>query len=309
MLNPEIKVDNNCKDKLQKIDQEISKAKKTLEDFKNSKDPSYFSHIEALKLELKELQRKKLEIINETQSCLAGERVEKEDLKKVSANLDNTNLSWEEKAKVQEVLNSSWDLFDTIKIENGWIIWIILAILQALLRWTWSSWEYWEYEEADTTETPWRIIKWKEKTPKDKENFIAKYKDIAKQIENEFKIPWQVVISQAGLESAWGTSALAVNYNNLFGIKAKKWWKSILLWTNEEINGKMIRKKEPFRIYDSIEESFRDYANFLIKNPRYANAFNYSNDPIKFAIEIAKAWYATDSNYASKLTSTMKWVA
>jgi len=51
----------------------------------------------------------------------------------------------------------------------------------------------------------------------------------------------------------------------------------------------MIRKKEPFRIYDSIEESFRDYANFLIKNPRYANAFNYSNDPIKFAIEIAKA--------------------
>jgi|GEM_PF-3727865 len=93
MLNPEIKVDNNCKDKLQKIDQEISKAKKTLEDFKNSKDPSYFSHIEALKLELKELQRKKLEIINETQSCLAGERVEKEDLKKVSANLDNTNLS------------------------------------------------------------------------------------------------------------------------------------------------------------------------------------------------------------------------
>jgi flagellum-specific peptidoglycan hydrolase FlgJ len=51
----------------------------------------------------------------------------------------------------------------------------------------------------------------------------------------------------------------------------------------------MVRKKEPFRVYDTIEESFRDHARFLIENPRYKNAFQYSDDPVKFALEVAKA--------------------
>lgn len=306
--SPELKIDDKCSEKLQRIESEISKAKKDLENFKNANNPELQSQIEELETKLKELEKEKQKIISETQSCLNLEKVWKTEIAQVNANLNNTNLSWEEKQEIRKVLEEKWNWeLDFSKIE-WWIIGIILAIIKTLVWWFTSVWNY-EYSEADSSETPWRSIKWKEKTPKDKENFIVEYKDIAKQMEKEFKIPWEFIISQAWLESAWWTSGLAVNYNNLFGIKARKWWKSVLLWTNEEINGQMVRKKEPFRVYDSIEESFRDHARFLIENPRYKNAFKYSSDPINFAIEIARAWYATDSGYAWKLTSTMKWIA
>lgn len=304
----ELKIDEKSNEKLQKIDSEISQAKKDLENFKNANNPELQTQIEALEKKLQELEAEKQKIITQTQKSLAWEKIWKTEIAWVKASLDNTNLSQKEKQEIQKVLKEEWSwTFDFSNIES-WIIGIILAIIKSLV---WGFTTIWnnEYSEADSSETPGKSIRWKEKTPKDKENFIAQYKDIAKQMEKEFNIPWEFIITQAWLESAWGTSWLAVNYNNLFGIKARKWWKSVLLWTNEEINGQMVRKKEPFRVYDNIEESFRDHAKFLIENPRYKNAFKYSNNPINFAIEIARAWYATDSSYASKLTSTIKWVA
>lgn len=311
MSTLDAKLTNNCDEKLQEIDWEISQAKIDLENFKNANNPYFQAKIEELETKLKKLEEEKQKIISETQSCLSWEKIDRTQLAKAQENVAKSDLSSEQKAQVSQALNeqkNSGD-FDFSNIENWWIVWIIIALLQAVLWWHGILWWENEYEEANETETPWKIIKWKEKTPKDKQNFIAQYKDIAKQMESEFKIPWEFIITQAWLESNWWTSGLAVNYNNLFGIKARKWWKSVMLWTKEEINGKMVRKKEPFRVYDSIEESFRDHAKFLIENKRYANAFNYPDDPVKFALEVAKAWYATDSQYASKLTSTMKWVA
>lgn len=304
MLNPEIKINTN--NKLQQIDDEITETKKTLEDFKNSDNPDS-QYIEALKLKLKELQRERLKIINETKSCLAWKKVWKEEIRQVQANLWNTNLSWEEKKQVQKVIES-WDIFGSEEIEFGGIIWIIIAILEALFYRTWNLWEYAEVD-ANWVEIPWTRKKSKEVTSKNKEEFISNFKEIAKRIEKEYKIPWQVVISQAWLESAWGTSLLASKYNNYFGIKT--FWKGsgVRLMTKENEWWRVVDKLQEFRVYSNIEDSFRDYAIFLTTNPRYKNAFNYSNDPKKFALEIANAWYATDISYASKLTSTMKWIA
>lgn len=306
MAHPEISVERKKSIELQNIEHEISQAQINLERLKNSQNAEFENQIWELEEKLKTLQEQKETIISQTQKSLQQEKLWNDDKQAILQNLKNTNLSKEEQKEVQKSL---WNKSESIEIGNiqSWIFALISAILQSFSLG--FKKETPEYAEVTPSETPGKIIKWKEKTPKDKENFIAQYREIAKKIEKEFNIPWEFIITQAGLESAWGTSGLAVNYNNLFGIKAKKWWKSVLLWTNEEINGQMVRKKEPFRVYDSVEESFRDHAKFLIENPRYKNAFQYSNDPTNFAIQVAKAWYATDSKYASKLTSTMKWIA
>ena len=41
-------------------------------------------------------------------------------------------------------------------------------------------------------------------------------------------------------------------------------------------------------------------------NPRYRNAFRYSNDPNRFAVEIHKAGYATSPTYSQNLIKLMK---
>lgn len=312
MSNPEIRVNNDCNEKLQRIESEISKAKKDLENFKNADNPELQSQqIEALEAKLKELESEKQKIITETQSCLNLEKVWKTEIAQVNTNLNNTNLSWEEKQEIRKVLEEKWNWeLDFSNIENWGVLWIILAIIKSLVWWFTTIWEN-EYAEVDNNwkEIPGTRRKSKEVSSKDKEVFINSHKEIAKKIEREYNIPWQVVITQAWLESWWGTSLLASKYNNYFWIKA--FWKkpSVFLMTKEDKNGSLIDSREEFKVYKDTLDSFRAYGEFLKTNPRYSNAFNYSNDPARFAVEIAKAWYATDRNYASKLTSTMKWVA
>lgn len=306
MSHKELSVERKDSLELQNIEREISQAQINLEKLKNSQNPEFEHQIWELEEKLKTLQEQKEKIISQTQKSLEQEKLWNDDKQAILQNLENTNLSKKEQNEVQAAL---WNKSSGIEIGNiqSWIFALISAILQSFSLG--GKKDSQEYAEATSSETPGKTIQGREKTPKDKENFIAEHKEIAKKIEKEFNIPWEFILTQAWLESAWWTSGLAVNYNNLFGIKANKWWKSVLLWTSEEINGKMVRKKEPFRVYDNIEESFRDHAKFLIENPRYKNAFQYSNDPANFAIQVAKAWYATDSKYASKLTSTMKWIA
>lgn len=51
------------------------------------------------------------------------------------------------------------------------------------------------------------------------ESFINKVKGGAAALWPVYKVLPSVAIAQAALESAWGTSGLASNHNNLFGIK------------------------------------------------------------------------------------------
>lgn len=60
-----------------------------------------------------------------------------------------------------------------------------------------------------------------------------------------------------------------------------------------------------FRSYDSPEEGFADHGKFLKNNARYSKAFNYKADPKKFALEVAKAGYATAPNYGKILVDTI----
>ncbi|MBQ6081983.1 MAG: glucosaminidase domain-containing protein [Bacteroidales bacterium] len=108
-------------------------------------------------------------------------------------------------------------------------------------------------------------------------------------------VPASITLAQACLESANGTSTLARQANNHFGIKCRGW------------SGPAFRhdddlKDECFRSYDNAEESFCDHSDFLRYNDRYASLFDLDPTDYKgWARGLKKAGYATDPAYAEKL--------
>lgn len=118
-----------------------------------------------------------------------------------------------------------------------------------------------------------------------------------------------VLMAQAILEGNNGNSLLAAKFHNHFGIKASKGWngKVINLSTKEVFNGNAVTIKDGFRVYDSLEEGFKDRNDFLLKNPRYANAGLLVAKTYRQQAEaLQKAGYATDPQYALKLIQVIE---
>jgi flagellar protein FlgJ len=122
-------------------------------------------------------------------------------------------------------------------------------------------------------------------------------------------IPAKFMLGQAALESGWGKRVVLAadgsSSHNLFGIKANASWKgkTVDAVTTEYINGVAQKRVEKFRAYDSYADSFRDYAHMLRSNPRYQNVLASAGDVKSFAQGLQRAGYATDPNYAAKLTN------
>lgn len=120
-----------------------------------------------------------------------------------------------------------------------------------------------------------------------------------------------ITIAQAILESAWGTSKLAVEANNLYGIKASDDWTGEVYAINTSEYG-----DEGWHI---VTANFRKYASWLDSTSDHAEFFtstawrkeNYKNvvsetDYKRAAHALSAAGYATDPAYASKLISIIE---
>ncbi len=144
----------------------------------------------------------------------------------------------------------------------------------------------------------------------DKSAFIDSILPLCKKLGPENGIPWQVMFWQAALESRWGQSQLTLRSNNFFGIKSHGWGgETINMMTREEWSNWSYMENAAFRVYATPEDWLRGYIDFLKKNPRYKNAFNYPDDPLAFVSELKKARYATDSGYVAKVQSIWESVA
>lgn len=125
-------------------------------------------------------------------------------------------------------------------------------------------------------------------------------------------IPAKFMIGQAALESGWGkreiVAADGTRSHNLFGIKATSGWKGKVVEavTTEYVDGVAQRRVEKFRAYDTYADAFRDYARMLSKNPRYEAVVANAQDATSFAQGLQRAGYATDPNYAAKLSRLIK---
>lgn len=142
-----------------------------------------------------------------------------------------------------------------------------------------------------------------------KEEFTSTMLPMAEKAARELGVDPRLLVAQAALETGWGKSIGKDgkgSSNNLMGIKSHGWGgDSTEFGTTEVIDGKRVSTKDKFRKYGSFQESFDDYVSFLKSNPRYAEALKSANDPEKFVAELQKAGYATDPDYAKKITSIM----
>lgn len=114
-----------------------------------------------------------------------------------------------------------------------------------------------------------------------------------------------ITFAQAILESQYGNSELAINANNLFGIKANNWTgQTYSKLTNEVVNSQTILIQVDFRKYDSWKDSIKDHSDFLLKD-RYKNLIG-ETDYKKACNLLLQDGYATDPNYLTKLINTIE---
>ncbi len=125
-------------------------------------------------------------------------------------------------------------------------------------------------------------------------------------------MPAHFMLGQAALESGWGKREIkdinGMPSNNLFGIKATSKWsgKVVETLTTEYIDGIKQKRIEKFRAYDNYADSFKDFANIMLNDPRYQNVLANLHNAKDYAQAMQKAGYATDPNYASKLASVIQ---
>lgn len=122
----------------------------------------------------------------------------------------------------------------------------------------------------------------------------------------------QALLAQAALETGWGKHQMRLAdgspANNLFGIKADHRWSGehATVETLEYEQGVAVRKRANFRAYDSYQESFNDYVNFLSSSPRYQETLEKTGDSSAYFTSLQQAGYATDPKYAEKINRLLE---
>lgn len=134
--------------------------------------------------------------------------------------------------------------------------------------------------------------------------FINKVAPEAKVLAEQNDLYASVMIAQAALETGFGTSYLAKNANNFFGVKGRYNNEFVVVNTSEfDKQGNKYYINAEFRKYPSIHYSLRDYVDFLTgrivkwreafyKGARFSVAKDY-----KEATKYLTGRYATAPNY------------
>lgn len=139
--------------------------------------------------------------------------------------------------------------------------------------------------------------------------FIQQVAPEAQAMQNRYHVLASITIAQAILESDWGSSQLASQYHNLFGIKGTG-ADSKEMSTKEYTDGKWIVIKGRFKVYDSWDASIKDHTQLMV-NGTATNKQNYSKvtqatNYQEAAKALQRAGYATDPDYAKKLISVIQ---
>lgn len=139
------------------------------------------------------------------------------------------------------------------------------------------------------------------------DEFISQLMPIAQKNAEKLGVDPKVLLAQAALETGWGQHMIEKNSgqssNNFFGIKADHRWggEAAMTMTTEFMDGRAMTVKAPFRAYDSIDEAFSDYVDFIGQSERYRTAVEQANNPEGYVRALQEAGYATDPQYADKI--------
>jgi len=140
---------------------------------------------------------------------------------------------------------------------------------------------------------------------KTQQAFINQIAPGALAAQQRYGVPASVTIAQAIDESGWGTSQLATNDYNLFGIKGSGPAGSVTLPTQEFENGQWVTIYAQFRVYHNVSESIADHAELLATSGYYTRAMADRAVPDAFANDLTGV-YATDPEYGANLIGLMR---
>ncbi len=143
----------------------------------------------------------------------------------------------------------------------------------------------------------------------DRADFVRDLWPHAQEAGRQLGVDPRNLIAQAALETNWGQNVppggTGRSSNNLFGIKASSDWNgaSVASPTIEFQDGVQNTVNARFRAYSTPGQSFADYVALLRANPRYSGALNTGADVRAFAAALQRGGYATDPDYASKISA------
>ncbi len=138
-------------------------------------------------------------------------------------------------------------------------------------------------------------------------DFVNQLRPYAEQAAKKLGVDANILLAQSALETGWGKSIIKSkegnSSHNLFNIKADRAWQGAktAIETLEYKDGISKKEMAGFRSYESYQESFEDYVDFIKTNPRYKTAIKMAGKAERYMHELQQAGYATDPNYADKV--------
>ncbi|AYW48719.1 N-acetylmuramoyl-L-alanine amidase [Tetragenococcus osmophilus] len=143
-----------------------------------------------------------------------------------------------------------------------------------------------------------------------KQEFIERLQPHAEELQEGYGILPSIIIGQAILESNWGSSQLAHEYNNLFGVKAEGEQDKVSLETKEYVNQQWVTIEGDFRVYHSWEESMDDHTMLFVNgvdwDPQKYEEVLTAQDYQQAAEALQEAGYATDPDYSNKVKNVIE---
>ena len=142
------------------------------------------------------------------------------------------------------------------------------------------------------------------KFPQGKPNadaYIKRFAPIARAEMAKYGVPASISLAQGLIESRSGTSKLAVNNNNHFGMKcfSKSCRKGHCSNFTDDTH------KDFFLKFGTAQQSWRAHS-ILLSSGRYAKLKKYGRDYRRWASGLKSVGYATDRTYAQKLIGVIE---
>ena len=147
--------------------------------------------------------------------------------------------------------------------------------------------------------------------PKDPRTFVDYLYPHAERAGKAIGVEPEVLLAQSALETGWGQHVVAdktgVSSHNFFNIKADHRWQGekVNKQTIEFRDGIAVRENANFRRYRSIADSFNDYAQFILTEPRYQSAREATSNT-DYIQALHQSGYATDPEYANKIIELLQ---
>ncbi len=131
-------------------------------------------------------------------------------------------------------------------------------------------------------------------------DYIRTYEGEARHQMDRHAIPASITLAQGLIETGAGTSTLARDHNNHFGIKCHSTWTGKRTYRQDD------NPNDCFRSYPSAKDSYDDHSMFL-KARRYQRLFALRYDDYRgWAKGLQLCGYATNKGYANMLIKVIE---